>query len=112
MFCLKVLTDGAWAAEAMRDVDAVLVDHAHCEIKAASNALSLAARYSQDTELACALAGLAQEEIGHFQRVLRILTARGVALGPPAVDAYAAELRRAGSRLRQAPRATPPVHSL
>jgi tRNA-(ms[2]io[6]A)-hydroxylase len=35
MLCLKVPTDAAWAADAVRDVDAMLVDHAHCELKAA-----------------------------------------------------------------------------
>src|SRR5580698_4496633 len=55
MLCLKVPTDAAWAAEALRDVDAVLVDHAHCEMKAASNALSLATRHPADAELVGAL---------------------------------------------------------
>jgi tRNA-(ms[2]io[6]A)-hydroxylase len=95
MLCLSVATDEAWAAAAMRDVDAVLVDHAHCEMKAASNALSLAARHPQDVHLVRALTDLAREEIDHFQRVLAVLAERGVPLGPPPVDAYAAELRRA-----------------
>jgi tRNA-(ms[2]io[6]A)-hydroxylase len=99
MLCLKVATDAAWADEAMRDVDAVLVDHAHCEMKAASNALSLAARHPGDVVLVRALAELAREEIDHFQRVLGILADRGVAMGPPPVDPYAAELRRASHSL-------------
>jgi tRNA 2-(methylsulfanyl)-N6-isopentenyladenosine37 hydroxylase len=99
MLCLKVPTDAAWAEEAMRDVDAVLVDHAHCEMKAASNALSLVTRHPGDAELVSALADVAREEIEHFQRVLAVLVARGVTLGPPPVDAYAAELRRAAKEL-------------
>jgi tRNA-(ms[2]io[6]A)-hydroxylase len=99
MLCLKVPTDAAWADEALRDVDAVLVDHAHCEMKAASNALSLATRQPGDTEFVRALADLAREEIEHFQRVLAVLVERGVALGSPPVDAYAAELRRAANEL-------------
>jgi tRNA-(ms[2]io[6]A)-hydroxylase len=95
MLCLSVATDSAWAAAAMRDVDAVLLDHAHCEMKAASHALSLAARHPRDAQLVRALTDLAREEIDHFQRVLAILSERGVELGPPPVDAYAAELRRA-----------------
>lgn len=95
MLCLKVPTDGAWAAAALREADAVLVDHAHCELKAASNALSLVARHPGDPALAQALTDLAREEIEHFQRVMTVLAARGVALGPPPVDAYAAALRRA-----------------
>jgi tRNA-(ms[2]io[6]A)-hydroxylase len=103
MLCLKVPTDAAWVAEALRDVDAVLADHAHCEMKAASNALSLAARHPGDLALVGALAALAREEIDHFQRVLARLVERGVRLGPPPVDAYAAELRRAVHALPREP---------
>jgi tRNA 2-(methylsulfanyl)-N6-isopentenyladenosine37 hydroxylase len=94
MLCLKVPTDAAWATAALRDVDAVLVDHAHCEMKAASNALSMATRHLADVELVRAMTDLAREEIDHFQQVLALLVARGVPLGPPPVDEYAAELRR------------------
>jgi tRNA-(ms[2]io[6]A)-hydroxylase len=99
MLCLKVPTDPEWAAEALASVDAVLVDHAHCEIKAASNALSLAARHPDDLELVKALTDLSREEIDHFQRVLSLIEARGLVLGPPPVDEYAAELRRAAQQL-------------
>jgi tRNA-(ms[2]io[6]A)-hydroxylase len=95
MLCLKVPTDGSWVSAALRDVDAVLVDHTHCEMKAASNALSLATRHPGDVGMVRALTDLAREEIDHFQRVLSVLTERGLSLGPPPVDAYAAELRRA-----------------
>jgi tRNA-(ms[2]io[6]A)-hydroxylase len=101
MLCLKQATDGSWAALALRDVDAVVVDHAHCEMKAASNALSLVARYPDDIELTRALADLASDEVGHLQRVIAVLASRGVTLGRPAVDTYASELRR---RARELPR--------
>jgi len=97
MLGLKVDSDAAWVREAMRDLDRVLVDHAHCEMKAASNALSLAARHPDDLAMVRALTDLAAEEIAHFQRVLTMLAARGLALGTPPVDPYAAELRRAAS---------------
>jgi tRNA-(ms[2]io[6]A)-hydroxylase len=99
MLCLQVPTDARWVDEALRDVDAVLADHAHCEMKAASNALSLAARHPGDAAMARALTDLAREEIEHFQRVLALLVERGVTLGPPPVDPYAAELRRAANDL-------------
>ncbi len=101
MLCLRVPTDAAWTTEAMRDVGAVLVDQAYCEIKAASNALSLAARHPEDVELVRSLTDLAREEIDHFQRVLAVLDARGLALGRPPVDAYAAGLRNAVRALPQ-----------
>jgi tRNA 2-(methylsulfanyl)-N6-isopentenyladenosine37 hydroxylase len=103
MLCLRVATDDAWAAAALGDIDGVLLDHGHCEMKAASNALSLAARHPQDAHLVRALTDLAREEIDHFQRVLSLLAARRVALGPPPVDAYAAELRRTVQALPREP---------
>ncbi len=95
MFCLRVPTDAAWSREAVRDLDLVLVDHAHCEMKAATNALSLAVRYPGDLGLVRALTELAQEELDHFHRVVSFLERRGLPLGTPPVDDYAAELRRA-----------------
>jgi len=109
MLGLKVPTDAAWAEEALRDVDAVLVDHAHCEMKAASNALSLATRHLTDVALVRAMTELAREEIEHFQRVLEVLVARGVPLGPPPVDAYAADLLRASKKLPRGRGETAPL---
>jgi len=99
MFCLRVATDPAWAREAVRDLDAVLVDHAHCEMKAASNALSLVVRHPDDFALVQALTALAREELDHFQRVVGFIEKRGLRLGAPPVDEYAAALRRAQTRL-------------
>jgi len=112
MLCLKVPTDRAWTAIAMSDVDTVLVDHAQCELKAASNALSLAARHPGDTELVFALTDLAREEIDHFQRVVAALKARGVSCGAPTEDRYAAELRRAVAGLAHRPDLSPLVDRL
>jgi tRNA-(ms[2]io[6]A)-hydroxylase len=99
MFCLRAATDSAWATSAVKDLDAVLIDHAHCEMKAATNALSLVVRHSSDLGLVRALTILAREELDHFQRVVDFLEARGLRLGPPPVDDYAAELRRAMNTL-------------
>ena len=94
MFCLRAETDAAWAGEAVKDLDAVLVDHAHCEMKAATNALSLVVRHPDDLEVVSALTAIAREELEHFQRVVDFLQARGLSLGHPPVDDYAAALRR------------------
>jgi len=99
MFCLRAATDSAWAMTAVKDLDAVLVDHAHCEMKAATNALSLVVRHSSDLGLVRALTEIAREELDHFQRVVDFLEARGLRLGPPPVDDYAADLRRAMNAL-------------
>jgi tRNA-(ms[2]io[6]A)-hydroxylase len=102
MFCLRAATDPAWARQAVNDLDAVLVDHAHCEMKAATNALSLVVRHPGDLGLVRALTDLAREELDHFRRVVAFLERRQLDLGPPPVDAYAAELRRAQSALPHA----------
>lgn len=98
MFCLKVPTDPGWAREAACDLDGVLVDHAHCEMKAATNALSLVVRHPSDFALVHALTDLAREELDHFRRVVGFIERRGLSLGPPPVDHYAAELRSAAQR--------------
>ncbi len=97
MLYLTVPTDPGWAANALRDEEALLIDHAHCEMKAASNALSLAGRHAINLELTRAMATIAEEEIAHFQRVIALLAARALLLRPATVDAYAAELRRAAA---------------
>ncbi len=94
MLGLAVTTDEKWVEAALADVDALLVDHAHCEMKAASNAMSLIVRHGDRPELVSALTLLAEEELAHFRRVHELLVARGRALGPPPIDPYAAELRK------------------
>jgi tRNA-(ms[2]io[6]A)-hydroxylase len=94
MLCLTEPTSPHWVEAALADLDAVLVDHAHCEMKAASNALSLAVRASQAPRVVNHLVSLAEEELLHFRRVLGELERRGIPLGPPPLDAYAADLRK------------------
>jgi len=94
MLGLLTPSDPAWAKRAAQSLDRVLVDHAHCEMKAASNALALAARCSPWPRVVRSLVALAEEELAHFGRVLDELDRRGLALGPPEEDFYAAELRR------------------
>jgi tRNA 2-(methylsulfanyl)-N6-isopentenyladenosine37 hydroxylase len=94
VLCLTRPTDPRWADVALAHLPAVLADHAHCEMKAASNALSLATRAPASPSVARSLVGLAEEELRHFRAVLDLLERRGIALGKPDVDVYAAELRK------------------
>lgn len=102
---LQRKTSDAWIANAIAHLDAVIVDHAHCEMKAASNALSISTRLFARSDLVRVLAEMAEEEMGHFRRVLAVLEERGVAFGPPPVDRYAADLltRVKGSQRRSEP---------
>lgn len=99
MLGLRHATDPAWAADAVLHLDELLVDHAHCELKAASNAMSLIARYTGRDALVAELTRLAAEELQHFQQVHSLLLKRGVGIGFPPVNAYAAALRVAASSL-------------
>ncbi len=94
-------TDPGWAVAAANDVGRVLVDHAHCEMKAASNALALSTRCCDFPNVLDGLVALAEEELTHFRQVLAELRRRNLALGPPEEDWYAAELRRRSSKARE-----------
>lgn len=99
MLCLVKATDPAWVDVALGRLDELLIDHAHCEIKAATNALSLAAR-ATDGAMAAQLAELAEEEVRHFRQVLDELGRRGLRLGMPTPDTYASELRAIAHKTR------------
>lgn len=103
MLGLATPTDDAWVEAALADVAGLLVDHAHCEMKAASNAMSLAVRHGDRPALVTALTALAEEELAHFRRVHSLIVERGIAFGPPPVDPYAAMLRKGVSALGESP---------
>ena len=78
MLNLKSDTSPAWL-EAVRDqLDDVLIDHAHCEMKAASTAMNLTTSYVERIELALQLSQIVNEELEHFQMVLDLLKRRGI----------------------------------
>jgi tRNA-(ms[2]io[6]A)-hydroxylase len=98
-FPLSRATAPDWAATALQDLDALLVDHAHCEEKAASSALKFLARHADVKGLWRAMTALAHEELRHFRVVVEKLEARGGTLTPPKRDRYAGELRRLSASL-------------
>jgi tRNA-(ms[2]io[6]A)-hydroxylase len=89
---LRSATRAEWAAIAADDLAATLVDHAHCEKKAAASAIALVNDYPEDTVLVRALARLAEEEIGHFREVFGWLSERGQTLSRDRGDPYARRL--------------------
>ena len=88
MLRLTCPTDPRWTPIALADLGALLVDHAHCEHKAAVTALSFVSKYPDDPVLVARLAGLARDEAGHFARVVDVCVRRGLALGHPGPDPY------------------------
>lgn len=71
-------TPEAWLARAADDLDTLLCDHAHCERKAAANALALMHRYAEEPRLLDMLSRLAREELRHFEQVQKMMRARGL----------------------------------
>ena len=94
-FALDAPTPPAWTACALAGLDELLVDHAHCEKKAAGTALNLIFRYPRHAALLDPLSKLAREELVHFEQVLALLRERGIAFVPQKPARYAGELRAA-----------------
>lgn len=91
---LPCRTPKQWIDNALANQDLMLIDHAHCEKKAASTALSLMYRYVENTELLNKMSRLAREELRHFEQVLAIMTKRGVDYRHLTPARYAAGLRQ------------------
>lgn len=95
MLHLASRTRASWLAEALDHLPTVLVDHAHCEKKAASTAMNLIFRYVDQVDLVQALSPLAREELEHFEQVLERLAAHGVPFGRLEPSPYASRLHKA-----------------
>ncbi|WP_166265583.1 tRNA-(ms[2]io[6]A)-hydroxylase [Marinobacter caseinilyticus] len=92
---LPCRTPERWLENALAAPDIMLIDHAHCEKKAASTALSLMYRYVDSPELLKKMSRLAREELRHFEQVLAIMKKRQVTYDHLTPARYAAGLRKA-----------------
>ncbi|GAA3558275.1 tRNA-(ms[2]io[6]A)-hydroxylase [Marinobacter xestospongiae] len=92
---LPCRTPRGWIDDALAHQDLLLIDHAHCEKKAASTALSLMYRYVDNSDLLNKMSRLAREELRHFEQVLAIMKKRGVTYDHLTPARYAAGLRQA-----------------
>jgi tRNA 2-(methylsulfanyl)-N6-isopentenyladenosine37 hydroxylase len=90
---LKQPTSEAWVEQAIAHLDIVLLDHSHCERKAAGTALNMMFRYPSSAKLVRALTAIAQEELEHFEQVNQWLDRRGIPLAPLNSPPYAAGLK-------------------
>ena len=95
---LCVPTPVGWVAAACASPDVLLIDHANCEKKAASTALSLMFAYAEDLELTDKMSRLAREELRHYEQVAKLI--RGLGLIPQrlAPGRYAERLRRLAAK--------------
>ncbi len=78
MLHLKSPTDSSWLAQVDAHLDEVLIDHAHCEKKAAGTALNLIFHYVEDIELCREMTQIVNEELEHFHMVIELLERRGI----------------------------------
>lgn len=105
MLGLKLPTDPRWVNIVEKNIDEILIDHAYCEQKAASTAISLIVSFPEYTDLVQEMVALVREEMGHFKMVHDRILERGVVLGRDRKDDYVIELikffPKGGSRTTQ-----------
>jgi len=92
MLCLKNKSNPEWKEVALENLPLVIMDHAHCEKKAAGTGLSLLSTYYDKKEISYSMSDLVEEEIGHYRSVIRILEKMGLTLGRDEGDEYAKKL--------------------
>lgn len=91
---LACATPDAWIAWALENPELLLIDHAQCEKKAASTAMSLLYRYVDEPLLLTKMSQLAREELLHFEQVVKLMEARGIVYRHLSASRYAEGLRR------------------
>ena len=105
MLGLKLPTDPRWVNIAEKNIKEVLTDHAFCEQKATSTAISLIVSFPEYTDLVQEMTALVKEEISHFKMVHDKIIARGWTLGRDRRDDYVIQLvkffPKGGSRTTQ-----------
>ena len=105
MLGLKLPSDPRWVNIAKKNLEEVLSDHAFCEQKAASTAISLIVSFPEYTELVKEMIALVEEEMSHFKMVHDLIIERGFSLGRDRKDAYVLKLLqffpKGGSRTTQ-----------
>jgi tRNA-(ms[2]io[6]A)-hydroxylase len=92
---LQLPTDPLWVKNVVEsNIEELLTDHAFCEQKAASNAITLIVQNPNLSDLVQEMTALVQEEMDHFKRVHEIILERGYVLGRERKDNYVNELRK------------------
>jgi len=90
---LPCATPDRWIENALENQSLMLIDHANCEKKAASTALSLINRYTSNFELLNKMSRLAREEMRHFEQVIALMKRRKIPYEHVSASRYAAGLR-------------------
>lgn len=93
-FC-ETRTPEEWVEQANARLPELLLDHANCELKAASTAVGFLYRYPERGRLAARMSRLAREELKHFEQVKKLMQERAVPYSRLSASRYAATLRQA-----------------
>lgn len=94
MLRLKLPTDPRWANIAEKNIEEILTDHAFCEQKAASTAISFIVTYPELSDLVTKMSALAREEMSHFEMVHKRILDRGINLGRERKDEYVGRINQ------------------
>lgn len=94
MLGLKMPTDPRWVNVAEKNIEEILIDHAFCEQKAASNAISIIVQYPFYSDLVEEMTAICKEEMEHFDMVHQLLLAKGMKLGFERKDPYVNDLSK------------------
>ncbi|MFA5960819.1 MAG: tRNA-(ms[2]io[6]A)-hydroxylase [Tatlockia sp.] len=89
---LRVPTPKAWLDEAIQNIPLLLLDHAHCERKAAASAIHFISKYPEKSDLVAVMSPLAREELLHFEKVCALMASRNILYGPLAPATYAQKM--------------------
>lgn len=92
MLGLKLPTNPRWVNIVEKNIEEILTDHAFCEQKAASTAISFIVLFPEKTELVQEMTALVKEEMSHFKMVHDKIVARGWTLGRERKDEYVNQL--------------------
>jgi tRNA 2-(methylsulfanyl)-N6-isopentenyladenosine37 hydroxylase len=94
MLSLQSVTSERWLAQVDQSLEQILIDHAHCEHKAAAVAMSLLGAYIENRDLCDEMTKIIQEELEHFHLVLDLLARRGIEFRLQQPGHYGRELRQ------------------
>ena len=92
MLGLKLPTDPRWVNIVEKNIEEILTDHAYCEQKAASNAISVIVKYAEYPDLVEEMTAISIEEMEHFGMVHNKILERGLNLGFERKDPYVNDL--------------------
>ena len=105
MLGLKLPTDPRWVNIVEKNIEEILTDHAYCEQKAASNAISIIVRFPEYPDIVAEMTAICREEMEHFGMVHQKLLDRGYNLGRERKDEYVNDLlkfiNKGGTRIQQ-----------